>query len=67
MNSVYVYAFGFLVLSIVLFAGFMWWIYRGVREEIQKSMDANEGDEAAQEEIRKKLIKALYPPRFNRD
>jgi hypothetical protein len=45
----------------------MWWIYRGVREEIQKSMDANEGDEAAQEEIRKKLIKALYPPRFNRD
>jgi hypothetical protein len=67
MNSVYVYAFGFLVLSIVLFAGFMWWIYRGVQEEIQKSMDANEGNEAAQEEIRKKLIKALYPPRFNRD
>jgi hypothetical protein len=45
----------------------MFWLFKTIREEIQRSLDAHEGDEAAQEEIRKKLIKALYPPRFNRD
>jgi hypothetical protein len=45
----------------------MFWLFKTIREEIQEQLDEHEGDQAAQEEIRKKLIKALYPPRFNRD
>ena len=67
MDSAYVYMIFFLVFCVALFTSFMFWLFKTIREEIQRSLDAHEGDEAAQEEIRKKLIKALYPPRFNRD
>jgi Na+/melibiose symporter-like transporter len=67
MDSAYVYMIFFLVFCIAVFIGFMFWLFKTIREEVQRNLDAHEGDQAAQEEIRKKLIKALYPPRFNRD
>lgn len=67
MDSAYVYMIVFLGVCIAVFVGFMFWLLGTIREEVQRSLDAHEGDEEAQAEIRKKLIKALYPPKFNRD
>lgn len=67
MDSAYAYMIFFLGFCVAAFVNFMLWLFKTIREEIQASLDAHEGDEAAQNEIRKKLIKALYPPRFNRD
>ena len=67
MDSAYVYMIFFLGFCIAVFVNFMYWLSKTIREEVQKQLDAHEGDEAAQDEIRRKLIKALYPPKFHRD
>lgn len=67
MDSAYVYMIIFLVFCILVFVSFMFWLFKTIGEEVQKSLDEHEGNEEAQAEIRRKLIKALYPPKFHRD
>ncbi len=42
------------------------WTWRGIREEIVDALNSAESEED-KAEIKLKVVKALYPPRFNRD
>lgn len=59
-------AFVFLVVCIVLFGLFIVVVAKSVRREIEQMIDETE-DQSGKDELRLKLVKALYPPRFNRD
>lgn len=39
-------------------------VAKDLRREIEKALDETAGDDEAQAEIRKKVVKALFPPRF---
>lgn len=60
----------YLPLLIFLFATFAVVISVGLkiasnlRRDIEKALDETAGDDEAQAEIRKKVVKALFPPRF---
>jgi beta-lactam-binding protein with PASTA domain len=42
------------------------WAVRGVRQEIVNALSSAES-ESDKAEIERKVLKAVYPPRFNRD
>lgn len=61
----YAYLIGFLVLMISGFSGVAFWIFKGVRKDVEEALKNATPEEQA--EIRKKVVKALFPPRFPRD
>lgn len=60
----YAYLIGFLVLMISGFSGVVFWIIKGVRKDVEEALKNATPDEQA--EIRKKVVKAVFPPRFPR-
>lgn len=40
-------------------------IAKNLRRDIEKALDETAGDDEAQAELRKKIVKAMFPPRFN--
>lgn len=40
-------------------------IAKNLRRDIEKALDETAGDDEAQAEIRKKVVRALFPPRFD--
>ena len=41
-------------------------LFRRVNKSIQDELDKYQGNQAKQDEIRKKVVKAVFPPRFDR-
>lgn len=58
--------FIFLIVCIFLFGLTVVLITRSVKREIDKMLD-EAGSQSEKDEIRLKLVKTFYPPRFNRD
>lgn len=56
----------FLVVCLVAFGLFVILIAKSVRRDLEKMLDEAES-QSEKDEIRLRLVKALYPPRFNRD
>ena len=52
------------VIILIIAAGVFAFRYRGIRKQIEDAL--TEASEEEQAEIRKKVVKALFPPRFNR-
>ena len=52
------------VILVTTIASIFAYTYRGIRKEIEDAL--TKADEEEQAEIRKKVVKALFPPRFNR-
>ena len=67
MDNQTVIALAFLIGSMSLFAGGMYVLYRNIGTSVTRALDETKEDPEAQAEIRKKIVKALYPPRFPRD
>jgi hypothetical protein len=59
----YLYVFG-AILFVVVVSGILY-AYRGVRKEIENAL--KNADTKEQEIIRRKVVKAMFPPRFFRD
>lgn len=58
-------ALGFLILVLLVFFGFFYWMSKGLRKQIEEAL--KNATEEEQTEIRKKIVKAMFPPRFTRD
>lgn len=58
-----VFLAGTLVLVYVGFFLLIRWVRKGVEDALRETA----GDDEAQAEIRKKVVKAVFPPRFPRD
>ena len=67
MDNPTVIALAFLIGSMSLFAVGMYALYRNIGKSVTRALDETKEDPEAQAEIRKKIVKALYPPRFPRD
>ena len=56
----------FLVVCLAVFGLFILWMAKTVKRDFERILDEAES-ESEKDEIRLKIVKALYPPRFNRD
>ena len=52
-------------LSLLAFGIAGWMLAKGVRERVEAALRETAGDDEAQAAIRKKVVKAVFPPRFN--
>lgn len=52
-------------LSLLVFGIAGWILAKNVREHVEAALKETAGDDEAQAEIRKKVVKAVFPPRFN--
>lgn len=52
-------------LSLLVFGIAGWILAKNVREHVEAALKETAGDDVAQAEIRKKVVKAVFPPRFN--
>jgi hypothetical protein len=52
------------VILVTTIASIFAYTYRGIRKEIEDAL--TKADEEEQAEIRKRVVKALFPPRFHR-
>ena len=52
-------------LSLLAFGIAGWILAKNVREHVEAALRETAGDDDAQAEIRKKVVKAVFPPRFN--
>lgn len=50
---------------LLVFFGFFYWMSKGLRKQIEEAL--KNATEEEQTEIRKKIVKAMFPPRFTRD
>jgi len=57
----------FLAGALVLFFGVFYVVARWVRREVERALEASADDDNKQAEIRKAVVKAVFPPRFPRD
>jgi hypothetical protein len=64
MDSTFVPLLVFLGISLLCFGAVGWWLAKNVREQVEEALRETAGDDEAQAEIRKKVVKALFPPRF---
>lgn len=64
MNS-YLPLLIFLGASLLVVAFIALNIAKNLRRDIEKALDETAGDDEAQAEIRKKVVRALFPPRFD--
>lgn len=56
----------FLAVCLAVFGLFVLWMAKTVKRDFERILDEAES-ESEKDEIRLKIVKALYPPRFNRD
>ena len=59
-------ALAFLALSLVAIVGILAIGFKGVRDNVEAELDKYKDDEAMQAEIRKRVVRAVFPPRFDR-
>lgn len=57
----------FLITVLVVFLVGTYFLYKNIGQHVTRALDETKDDPEAQAEIRKKIVKALYPPRFPRD
>lgn len=57
----------FLISVLIVFLVGMYFLYKNVGQHVARALDETKDDPEAQAEIRKKVVRALYPPRFPRD
>ena len=57
----------FLAGALVLFFGAFYVIARWVRGAVERALEESADDDNKQAEIRKAVVKAVFPPRFPRD
>lgn len=57
----------FLAGALVIFFGVFYYLAKWVRREVEKALAESADDDVRQAEIRKAVVKAVFPPRFNRD
>jgi hypothetical protein len=55
----------FLAVCLGVFGLFIAWMARAVRRDLERMLDEAES-QSEKDEIRLRIVKALYPPRFNR-
>lgn len=67
MNNPIGIALLFLVVMLVVFYVSIFILYKSIGKDVEHMLELTKDDPEAQAEIRKKLVKALYPPRFPRD
>lgn len=65
MDNAFVPLLVFLGVCLFCFGAIGWLIARDVRRQVEKALKETAGDDEAQAEIRKKVVKAVFPPRFN--
>lgn len=61
----YLYLIGFLALMIGAFSGVAFLIFRSVKKDVEEALKNATPEEQA--EIRKKVVRAVFPPRFPRN
>jgi hypothetical protein len=59
-------ALAFLVISLATIVAILALSFRGVKESVEAELDKYKDDEEMQAEIRKRVVKAVFPPRFDR-
>ena len=52
-------------LALLVFGIASWMLAKNVREQVEAALRETAGDDEAQAAIRKKIVKAVFPPRFN--
>ena len=52
-------------LALLVFGIASWILAKNVREQVDAALRETAGDDEAQAAIRKKIVKAVFPPRFN--
>ena len=52
-------------LALLVFGIASWMLAKNVREQVDAALRETAGDDEAQAAIRKKIVKAVFPPRFN--
>lgn len=57
----------FLSGALVLFFGAAFALAKSVRKHVEEALRQTADDEEMQAEIRKRVVKAVFPPRFPRD
>jgi len=57
----------FLAGALVLFFGAFYVIAKWVRREVERALEESADDDVRQAEIRKAVVKAMFPPRFPRN
>jgi uncharacterized protein YoxC len=55
----------FLAVCLAVFGLFIMWMAKTVKRDIERMLDEAES-QSEKDEIRLRIVKALYPPRFNR-
>lgn len=65
MDSAFVPLLLFLGITLLCFGIAGWLLAKSVREHVEAALRETAGDDEAQAEIRKKVVKAVFPPRFN--
>lgn len=62
------HAFIFISAALVILSGVVLAILANdVRKDVEKALEETADDPIAQAEVRKKVVKAMFPPRFPRD
>lgn len=56
----------FLAGALVLFFGVFYHLAKWVRREVERALEESADDDVRQAEIRKAVVKAVFPPRFHR-
>lgn len=56
----------FLMGALALFLGVFYFASKSVRKHVEEALKKTAGDDEAQAEIRKRVVKAVFPPRFHR-
>lgn len=54
----------FLVVMVIIFYVSIFILYKSIGKEVERMLELTKDDPEAQAEIRKKVVRALYPPRF---
>lgn len=64
----YYHAFIFVVAALIIVSGVALVKLSGsIRKDVEKALEETADDPDAQAEVRKKVVKAMFPPRFPRD
>lgn len=66
MVDVVLVAFSFLILCLGLFVLFMYVLGKSIKKDIERQLQEMDGDDRAQVEFKLHIVKAMFPPRFNR-
>lgn len=66
MVDVVLVAFSFLILCLGLFVLFMYVLGKSIKKDIERQLQEMDGDDQAQVEFKLQIVKAMFPPRFNR-